>query len=192
MHLKKKLSKGYYIALGIFVLVFIIYIIGFIWRVYYKAPYFLIYINPAHGGKYAVASENDGDRFDPVNKKYTMDYQEGHTLEKMSEYKVLSELSKMIRKKLLKTKSPFNWGKFERTLVKYGQSKNYKRIILDSYLVKEYDHKYYSNKGKKDINRYFRLFDYPSHLIFKKWEKVILSDINKYKQELVLNLELNY
>ncbi len=192
MHSKKKISKGFYIGIGVFVLVFFVYTIGFIWQARYRTPYCMVIINPAHGGKYSPASDKDGDLYDPVNKRYTQDIQEGYTAGGISEYQILSDLSKKIYKRLSATKSVFKWKKFKKLLLKYGSKGEYKKVILDPEIIKKYDHKYYSSRGKKDINRYFRLFDYPFKSIFKRWEKGILSTIKKMKPEIVLNIDFNY
>ncbi len=185
-------SKAYLIIIAVFIIVFIIYTAGFIWRVYNKTPRYMLIINPAHGGKKALSSELDGDRFNPLQNVYTKNYDEGLIVKNKSEYKILLELSKKIRNKLEYAKGYLGWGKFRKILQKYGQSKDYKPVIFDVRLTKENDYHYYLRKGKKDINKYFRLFDFPSKGLNKKEGKGILSLINKHNPDIVLNFDFNY
>jgi len=187
-----KPSKGYYIGLVIFIVIFVVYVVGFIYRTCTKTPYFMVMILPAHGGKAAVASAYDGDLYDSGYKKYMIDYKEGESGADFSEYDILLDLSRMIKKKLDHTKNMGQWKLFENILKQYGRNKRYRKIILDSDLLKKHSYKYYADKGEKDVNRHFRLFDYVSRSGLKKHKKGILSIISKYKPEIVLYLDFNH
>lgn len=184
-------SKNYLIIIYLFVFVFILYTGIFIWRVSKKTSYIMVMINPAHGGKTATASKIDGDRYDPILKRYTVDYKGGIETEKLSEYQILFQLAKKIEARLIDTRTIWKWRKFEKLLKKYGKKKKYDRFVIDPELIKKEDYHYYEKKGKKDVNKYFRLFDFPSRNIFKKMENGLLSYINKYKPEILLNLDFS-
>ncbi len=185
-------AKKYWITVTIFIIVFFIYIFGFIYRVYNKKPSFKVIINPAHGGKSATASQFDGDRYDPVIMGYTKDYKEAYNIGDISEFDVLLRLSKKIQERFDYTISSWGWKKFEALLKKYGKFSEYKAIDVNSEITKEHNYKYYEKKNKKDVNEKFRLFDYRSSGVIKKNSNGILSLINKYKPEIVVNLDFNY
>ncbi len=179
----KNSTKFLYI---IFILIGIIYIIGFLIRFNFRTPYYMVFIVPNHGGKYAPASSIDGDWYNPVTKKYSMDYIEGLYYNDFSEFGLLLKLSWRITKLLEKSKHSSQWKDFENVLKKYSLNSEFNKIILDPELTKKES---YKSIHKRDVNSFFRIMDFPAHSIFKKFDKGIISKINKFKAEFVLTLD---
>jgi len=187
----KKNNFKFFLIIFIFVFIFVLYFLGFLWRIYKKAPYFMVVINPAHGGISSVATTTNGERYDDVLGRYTLNYDAGYRVKDLSEFEVLHKLSFLIKQRLDYTKGFLNWKNFEKILIKYGKTNSYKKVVFDSEITKPKLTEYYLKKRRKDVNKYFRLFDsYQKSKIFKK-HKGILSFINKYKPEIVINLDFN-
>ncbi len=174
----------------IFSIVFVIYTIGFLIRFNFRTPYYMVFIVPNHGGKSAAATQTDGDWYNPVIKKYTMPYREGLYYNNISEFGRLLKLGFRITKLLEKTKHNSEWHEFENLLIENGVTNSYRKIILDPELIKIQSYKAYGKKS--DVNKYFRIMDFPSHGLFGGTEKGIISEINKFKSEFILTVDMNY
>ncbi|MBU1076912.1 MAG: hypothetical protein KKH98_06430 [Spirochaetes bacterium] len=189
MEKQKPVSKGFKVVILIFISVFFLYTGAFILRVHSQTSRFKVVINPEHGGRQAVATTKDGDRYDPINHKYTVNYDQGVETSELSEYDILYRLSLKIKKKLNNSQSWWSWGQFEKILTKYGKKKKYDKIVFDTELTKKARSK---RDLKKDINRRYRLFDHSPRSILKSSKMGILSLVKKFNPDIVINLNFNY
>lgn len=187
-------KKNFRVVITAFIVAFIIFITIFTIREITKPLYIVVAINPNHGGRQAKASHLDGERYNELNRRFTVDYEEALYFQGLSEFELLSRLSKNIYNLLRLTQTSSGWEEFEKILKKYSQypDMELKRVIFEPLLTKETNYKYYEKRGETDINKYFRIMDSPTKSLLKKYHRGILSFLYKYKPDIILSFDLNY
>ncbi len=192
--LKKTIPpKLTFILIFIFLILTIIYGTVFLLRTVYKPPTYIIMINPRHGGMTVPASKTNGDRYDDITGQYTVDYDGGSQYKDISEFSLLLKFTKQLRKVLKFTKTKKNYKRLVKILEKYGGNvQPYQRVFFHVFITKETNYMYYVNKKENDVNKFFRLMDFPSTGFLKRRRDGLMSKMFKMHPDIILNFDLDY
>ena len=106
-----------------------------------------IVIDPGHGGKNIKPVSKYGDKYDPVTKKYLIQYREGAIYKKYIEREVMLKLALETEKILKLTKNKKSFQKFKKILQKYSSQKNFPYIKFDILLTHKKNFHHYARAG---------------------------------------------
>lgn len=165
-----------------------------------KVPEFRIFLDPGHGGKPEAGGTRGGAHFDPTKKRFLNVYSYGTEYRAkggivISEQQLVLKLAKMVRERLLWTRTDEGWAKFSTLLSRFGSVlPPFDRVRFQVALSRENDYLSHPQAGARDINKFFRFFDSPAKLPWKDGDPMIegrLSAAARFAPDLLVSLHID-
>ena len=153
-----------------------------------KPKEFTVVLDPGHGGTDNPPLSKNGDRYDPLSKKYLSTFRSGATYMGLKESELMYSIASKSNEILKLTQTKEGFIKFRYILSKYG-IKPVGHSIINSHLSRPNTLKDSDAEILEDPNGPYRLFDYPLN------GKIVggrITAINKLKPQLVISLHCDY
>ncbi|MBP7901437.1 MAG: N-acetylmuramoyl-L-alanine amidase [Spirochaetes bacterium] len=153
-----------------------------------KPKEFTVVLDPGHGGTDNPPLSQNGDRYDPLSKKYLSTFRAGAVHMNLKESELMYSIASKSNEILKLTQSKDGFKKFRHILSKYG-IKPVGHSIIFSHLSRPETLKDSDAEILKDPNGPYRLFDYPLNGTITGGR---ITAINKLKPQLVISLHCDY
>lgn len=163
-------------------------------------PTFRVFLDPGHGGKPEVGGKHTGAHWDPSRHRFLNFYRYGTEYRAkggivISEQATVLALAKAIEERLSWTRSDEGWTKFSELLSRFSNVlPPFHRVRFETDLARRNDYQSHPDKGKKDVNKHFRIFDGPASFPAKKDTPMIpgrLSRSASFSPQIQLSLHID-
>jgi len=129
-------------------------------------PTVRIVLDPGHGGRPERCSDHGGAHWDPYTKRFLNFYRFGASRRwkgrTWTEHELMLMLARKIRKRLDLTRQPSTRPAFAALVRRVtGSDEPVPAVDVETLLTRDNSHLDHPERGKPNVNRFFRLFDSP-------------------------------